>query len=215
MTRFADRLWKLFEEGLFSVPSSEVMFNQYRDTDIRFDLPGGAAIRRQNLRNYISSYPKPPRVLLVGEAAGPWGARFSGIPFTGERLLVEGKLPFEGSRSSNHEPPYTEASGTIFWGALLQHFPDFMVWNSVPLHPHRPGQPLSIRSPGKSEIMAFSGLLMGVIEEVRPARVAAIGRNAEYALGRLGIEARYVRHPSQSGARAFRAGIVRIFRPDY
>ncbi|MDA8387451.1 MAG: uracil-DNA glycosylase [Nitrospiraceae bacterium] len=158
-----------------------------------------------------------PSVLLVGEAAGPWGARFSGVPFTSERQLEKGGLPFRGRKSSNHEPPYSENSGTVVWGALLPRYPEFFLWNAVPLHPHRKGEPLSIRTPGAREIRAFCPLLREALDILRnpsgagQGRVVAVGRKAEYALKLIGVPCLYARHPAQSGAARFRAGISRAF----
>lgn len=197
------------EKRVFTFPSTDLLFNQYLDRAEGLDLPGAPAIRRRNLRSYLESFGARPKALIVGEAAGPRGCRFSGVPFTGERLLEEGRLPFHGRRTSAREPAYLEASGTILWKALLPRFGEFLLWNAVPLHPHRPGEPLSIRPPSRAEIEAFSGALGEVIEALSPRRVVALGRKAEAALGLVGIEAAYVRHPSRSGARAFRAGIER------
>ncbi|MDA8169401.1 MAG: uracil-DNA glycosylase [Nitrospiraceae bacterium] len=200
----------LFGEKLFPVPSTPVLFNQYKDIDPGFDLPNAAQIRRENLRGYLLSFGSRPEILLVGEAAGPRGCRFSGIPFTSERQLERGLLPFPGRRSSLGETAaYSEVSGTIVWGALLPWFPRFFLWNAVPLHPHRAGEgnSLSIRTPSRVEIMEFSGMLREISAIIRPSLTVAAGRKAEHALGLIGVECRYVRHPAQSGAEEFKAGI--------
>ena len=75
-------------ERLFALLTNfqgEGTFNQYRDVTARFDLPNGAAIRRANLRCYLELFAGASYV-LVGEAAGYAGCRFSGIPFTGYYL---------------------------------------------------------------------------------------------------------------------------------
>jgi len=61
-------------------------FNQYRDADAAFDCPGAAKIRLGNLAAYLRARPHPS-LMLVGEAAGYAGCRFSGIAFTSERCL--------------------------------------------------------------------------------------------------------------------------------
>ncbi|MGE5237814.1 MAG: uracil-DNA glycosylase [Chloroflexota bacterium] len=172
---------------------------------------GGNSIRKDNLRRYLERFRKRPVAVLVGEAAGPWGARFSGIPFTSERQLSEGVLPFKGSASSTHVPPYMEKSGSVVWGELLHHFPDFFLWNAVPLHPHLPGMPLTIRRPSAREIRTFSPLLQKVLAILAPRRVVAVGRVAETSLRYIGVPGTYVRHPSQAGAKAFREGIRSLF----
>lgn len=209
MTAFSEDIWEIYRREVFSKPSTGLLFNQYRDRVEGLDLPRAASMRRQNLRNYLESFGSRPRVLIVGEAAGPWGCRFSGVPFTGERMLARGALPFEGRKTSTHEPPYSEASGTIFWGAMLPRFQDFLLWNTVPLHPHKDGAPLSIRTPSGAEMAAFSGALSMAVRALEPEKIIALGRKAESALISLGLRPLYVRHPSQSGARGFREGIER------
>jgi len=81
-------LWNLFKNKIFAIPSSEILFNQYMSSNIDVDLPNAAEIRRKNLYDYFKSFPKKPSFVLIGEAPGPWGCRFSGIPFTGERQLI-------------------------------------------------------------------------------------------------------------------------------
>lgn len=204
-------IWETFRKDVFTVPSTEVLFNQYRDRVEGLDLPGAQDIRRRNLRSYLASFGRRPRALVVGEAPGPWGCRFSGLPFTGERMLEEGAFPFKGRKSSTHEPPYQENSGVIFWKAMLPHLGEFLLVNSVPFHPHKRGQPLSIRTPTRAEIERCAPILEGIIGRLKPRSIVAVGRKAEHALGILGFEAAYVRHPSQGGAREFGRGMERMF----
>ncbi len=205
------RLWLLFEARLFPVPSGPALFNQYRDEDPEFDLPDAARMRRENLKNYLKCYRESPKALLVGEAAGPWGCRFSGIPFTSESQLVEGALPFRGKRTSRQGPPNKERSGSVLWGSLLPAFPRFFLWNAVPLHPHEKRRPLTIRTPGAREVRAFCPLLKELHDVLGPHQVVAIGRKAQTALGLVGVPCVYVRHPAQAGARDFLEGMKKIF----
>lgn len=210
----ADTLWALFESRLFPFPSSPGLFNQYSDVNPDYDLPGADKIRRRNLRGYLLSFrgETPPAFLLVGEAAGPRGCRFSGVPFTSERQLLHGRLPFRGRRSALRPIPYSEPSGTVLWDELRRFSPSFFLWNAVPLHPHLPGKPLSVRTPKRGEIKAFGELLAGVVSTLKPQRVIALGRTAQFALGLLGIPCLYVRHPSQAGKREFSDGIQKALK---
>jgi uracil-DNA glycosylase len=147
----------------------------------------GAEVRRRRLASYLATRRSAP-VLLVGEAAGYRGARVSGIPFTSERQL-SGRGP-------------AEASATIVQRVLaeLGLGEEVVLWNLVPTHPHWPAEPLSNRPPTSAEIAAARPFL----EELASGRVViAVGRLAERHLG-----ARYVRHPSHGGARAFRNGLI-------
>jgi uracil-DNA glycosylase len=128
--------------------------------------------------------------LLVGEAAGYRGARVSGIPFTSERQLT-GSGP-------------AEATATVVHRVLaeLGAEADVLLWNVVPTHPHRPGEPRSNRQPTRAEVSAARPFLEAV---VRGRRVIAVGRLAEAVLGTPGV-----RHPAHGGARAFREGLVQL-----
>ena len=152
-------------------------FNQYGDSELR----------RERLRAYLDARANAS-ILLVGEAAGYRGARVSGIPFTSERQL------------SATGP--AEASATIVHGVLgeLGIEPDVLLWNVVPTHPHRPGNPRTNRLPTRAEIEASLPFLTPL---ARGRRVIAVGRLAERVLG-----APYLRHPSHGGAADFRTGLI-------
>jgi hypothetical protein len=212
--------WDMLENELFPMPSERGLFNQYGGTDQRVDLPNAHEIRRQNLMNYLKSLSERPSALVVGEAAGPWGCRFSGVPFAGERQLHMHALPFSGHRSSRDDPlmgvwrkpPYTSRSAEIFWGVMKPHYPKFVVWDCVPFHPHNPDNILSVRRPTRAEIASFSRFLREIYEVTEPICVIAVGRKAEYALNTIGVCSHYVRHPSRGGAKRFGAEVARIFK---
>lgn len=205
-------VWSLLAARLFAWPSQPGLFNPYRDQDAWFDHPEAVVRRRQNLRNYLSCFEAMPPVFLLAEAPGPWGCRFSGVPLTSEAQLADPAFPVLGQPTSLRQPPYHEYSARIYWRVLQPWFPQFFTWNSVPLHPHRIGVPLSIRTPSVREVAAFGDLLAALLAVLRPQQVIAIGRKAEYALAALGVAARYVRHPSQGGAVQFADGVQAIFR---
>ncbi len=199
-------LWELLERNLFTIPSGNGLFNQYRDTIPALDLPEGATLRRHNLRHYLESFEGPPIFLLVGEAAGYRGGRFSGVPFTSERqLLTPGFLPFTGQPTSI-AGPYSEISATVVWGELRRTQARALHWNCVPLHAHKPGVPLSNRTPIPREVRRFCALLAAICDIVKTRQVVALGRQAQAALAFLGVPHAYVRHPASGGAAAFRRG---------
>jgi uracil-DNA glycosylase len=139
----------------------------------------------ERLRAYLESRTRA-RFLLVGEAAGYRGARISGLPFTSERQLT-GRGP-------------GEASATIVQRTLteLRLVDDVLLWNVVPTHP---GTETSNRRPKRAEVADSRPFLD---ELARGRRVIAVGRVAQAVTG-----ARYVRHPSHGGARAFASGLAR------
>ena len=146
-----------------------------------------SAARRKRLSDYLTRQ-AGARLLLVGEAAGYRGARVSGVPFTSQRQLTGGGP--------------AEATATIVHRVLaeLGIEDDVLLWNVVPTHPHRPGEPESNRRPSAKEIAAARPFLD---ELARGREVVPVGRVAEAALELEGI-----RHPSHGGAAAFREGLA-------
>jgi uracil-DNA glycosylase len=154
-------------------------FNQYRSS----------AVRRERLCEYLDRRRAAP-ILLVGEAAGYRGARVSGVPFTSERQLT-GTGPAEATATIVHR--------MLAELGLEEHV---LLWNVVPTHPHRDGEPASNRRPTRIEIEASLPFLEAL----------ASGRRA-IAVGRLAaavLDAPYVRHPSHGGAQKFRTGLVEL-----
>lgn len=155
-------------------------FNFYREGE-------GAERRRERLRAYLDNRREAP-LLLVGEAPGYRGARVSGIPFTSERQLT-GTGP-------------AEATATIVHRVLreLDLEAEILLWNTLPAHPHRPGEPRSNRRPTAAEVAAGRPFLARL---ARGRRVIAVGRVAGHALG-----APWIRHPSHGGAPEFANGLL-------
>lgn len=206
LTALAD----FFQEKLFPIPSSESLLNPYSYSHPSTDLPNAAATRQRNLLNYLNHFEAKPRYLIVGEAPGPWGCRFSGVPFTSERQFAHGELPFTGESTSIHNPPVAERSATIFWETLKPHHQRFLVWNSIPLLPHKPGEPQHLRPPKMSEIREYLFILAFILAQLQPETVMAIGRRAEKALSFLQQPCTYVRHPSHGGKSEFVGFLVKF-----
>lgn len=202
-----ERAWEAIAGAVLERPSTADLFNPYRDRVDGLDRPDAVAVRRANLRAYLAAYRRPPALFLLAEAPGPWGCRFSGVPITAEAQLLDPGFPLSGGRSSVGEEPRSEYSAGIFWRILEPAFPHFLVWNAVPLHPHRAGEPLSIRTPRAGELLEFQPLVRELVSMLAPRRVLAIGRKAELVLGRSEIPCIYVRHPSQGGAVLFAEGV--------
>jgi uracil-DNA glycosylase len=180
-------------------------FNQFRDAG-RDDVPDAPPIRLANLRHYLQGRSEAD-VLAVGEAAGYQGMRWSGIAFTSEFDLLRWGDPYR--RSSRRARPWKEPSGTIVHGVLeaLDAEQRVILWNTVPTHPHSSGRPLSNRRPNREEITQGLGYARRLIDIMQPRLLVGVGRIATDALGARAI---YVRHPAQSGATAFRAGMRAI-----
>ena len=183
-------------------------FNPFREVGPD-DVPDAAAIRLANLRHYLEEREQAD-VVAVGEAAGYQGMRWSGIAFSSEVDLLRWGDPYR--RSSRRPRPWKEPSGTIVHGLFEELAAErrVILWNTVPTHPCLPGQPLSNRRPTRLEIAAGLPYARRLIEIVQPRLVVGVGR---IAADTLGSGARYVRHPAQSGATAFRAGMRALLAP--
>ncbi len=196
----------MIEALLRELPSLTIgtTFNQFRDAGPD-DLPDAPAIRLANLRHYLEER-READVVAVGEAAGYQGMRWSGIAFTSEFDLLRWGDPYR--RSSRRPRPWKEPSGTIVHGVLEELGAErrVILWNTVPTHPHLAGKPLSNRRPTREEIAAGRALVERLVEIVQPRVLVGVGRIACAALP----AAQYVRHPAQSGATAFRAGMRQI-----
>ena len=207
-----DKIWSLAKEFVFPVASSNGLFNPYRDRVDGYDVEHAVHLRRANFRNYLSCFEALPRVFLLAEAPGPWGCRFSGIPLVSEAQLVDESFPIFGQPTSTQETPHSEYSAAIYWRVLAPYFPHFFTWNSVPYHPYKPGNLLSIRSPTNREVAAYGDVLGAMLAALSPECVLAVGRKAEYALAQIGVESTYIRHPSQGGAKKFEEGVTAVFQ---
>jgi hypothetical protein len=209
-----DRLLAL----LTAYSGGENTFNQYRDVDPELDRPHGAAVRCQNLRCYLETF-AGARFVLVGEAAGYAGCRFSGIPFTCEAQIVAADpsshsrqlawtLGKSLARSSRAKDPWVERSATMVWEALDGRR-DCVLWNAYPWHPFDRSGPLSNRAPGR-DLKDGLSVLACLLSLFPAARPYAVGRVAQRALAAIGLQASYIRHPSRGGKQQFLAGVAAL-----
>ena len=212
--------WRNLAAMLTSVPSTDTSFNLYRDCNEDVDVPNAASIRTANLRNYMAKACESASILVVGEAAGPWGARFSGVPFIGERQLLDPSFPINGERSSRADPirkmrltpPFISGSAKIFWEVLLPYYRHFVVWDAFPLHPHELGDALTVRNPSRKEVSQFGEALRLIEAYIQPSHIVAVGRRARKQLEALGEYPVCVRHPSMGGKAEFAAGMQQFFK---
>jgi uracil-DNA glycosylase len=203
---------RLLLDQLAALPGSDRLFNPYAESQ-----PGGET-RRQNCALYLDDMLKrQPQTVMVFEAPGYRGCRFSGVPVTSERIMLRGieqwGLFGEGYCPTSDIPGgYAEMTATILWEALQQYADQPpLIWNTVPLHPHQPGKALSNRTPTIGEQRAGAALIDDVIALFRPSRVLAVGRTAQNMLAERGVDALPLRHPSQGGKPDF----VRALREAY
>ncbi|GAB4473182.1 MAG: uracil-DNA glycosylase [Anaerolineae bacterium] len=197
---------------LADLPGSDRLFNPYSSqADER------AAIRRANLLRYLGDMAaRQPRSLFLFEAPGYRGCALTGIPVTSERIMLAGipewNLFGKGYYpTSGHPQGVAEMTATILWGALREHLEaPPLIWNTVPLHPHRPGEPRSNRPPRRPEVEMGLPVIEMILQAFHVERVFAVGRVAGRALGDLGRAFIPLRHPSQGGKAEFIRGLTGV-----
>jgi len=110
--------------------------------------------------------------------------------------------------------PYSERSATIVWNALrdLGIEKCTILWNALQMHPHKPEDERSNRTPTSSEIKIGEGALRMLVDEFPKAKVVAVGRKAEGLFKSMDVRAEYVRHPARGGAKTFAQGLERLVR---
>jgi len=175
----------------------------------------GNAIRRRNLELYLEQLADHrPKTLLLGEAPSYRGMRITGVPFTNIAIIERGLPHFGLFGSANgyvvpHDLPAVaaEPTATVMWRALVEL--DFLpvLWSAFPLHPHRPGNPLSNRRPSAEEAAEWSWSWRALVDLFAITSVVAVGNVAHEALERRGLHAPRVRHPSHGGKALFTRGV--------
>lgn len=227
-----------FLDTLRHRPVGPGVFRPWTDCTPGVDAgPDAPDVRLANLRAYLAARIGRAKLVLVAEAVGYQGARFSGIPMTCERTLLGAKpqvspdLVFAGPKrrtsaasvarnAAERSGGFCEPTATIVWTTLLGlgvPADGFVLWNSFAFHPHRPGEPLTNRTPTDREVeeqaevldaflALFPGLPVVAVGETARRRLAAHGT----AFNKMGVPA--VRHPANGGATAFREGVGRIVR---
>jgi hypothetical protein len=195
----------------FSAPD---VFNPWSDADPLDRGEDAAGRRLRRLKQHLACR---AAFVLVGEAAGYQGCRFSGVAFTSERLLLEDRIPRMRSneRITGRARPWSEPSATIVWGCLheLGIAGCTVLWNAFPWHPYRPGEPDSNRRPNAVETRQGAQVLRIVLNRFPDATVIAVGQVARQALqNAVGGNPHVVRHPAMAGAREFRASLTAIVR---
>ncbi len=194
-----------------SRPHLPGVFNPWREEcDTERPDRGGHRARQERLRRHFEA--PNPRLIIIGEAPGYQGCRFSGIPFTSERLLFEGAIPrnedMQGVRITTRQRPWSEPSATIVWRALYEHSvaASTILFNAFPWHPEG-NAPLSNRTPTDLEKKLGLDYLDMLLKVYPGVDVAALGNIADELLRKLGTPHIKLRHPANGGARKFAAGL--------
>ncbi len=179
-------------------------------------IPDAFEGRQKRLFTHLNN--KNVRAILVGEAAGYQGCRYSGMTFTSERLLMEGAIPGIPplkQRLTLRKLPFSEPSATIVWGILkeLNIAENVVMWNAFPWHPMKDRNMHSNRTPTNKELQAGLPVLELLLQHFHGVRVISVGKKATQTLNDLGIKVEAeVRHPAMGGANKFRTGMREIMR---
>ena len=188
------------------------LYNPWRETCVHDTTDNGPAARTERLAAHLDL--STPRALLIGEAQGYQGCRYSGVAFTSERLLLEGAIPRIASpagRLTTRPLPFSEPSATIVWKTLYAQglAESVILWNAVQLHPHRLDAHWTNRTPTPEEVaLGRPGLevLRAAFPEVP---ILAIGQKAAGLLEAMGLPvAAVLRHPANGGATRFAQGLA-------
>lgn len=175
----------------------------------------GNAVRRRNLERYLEQLAeRHPTTLLVGEAPGYRGMRITGVPFTNTVLLRQGVAHFDMLGTANgyvvpDDLPgvAAEPTATVMWRVLAEL--DFLpvLWSAYPLHPHRPGNPLSNRTPTSAEAAEWAWSWQALQKLFSITSVVAVGNIAQQSMARAGFTVPRVRHPAHGGREKFALGL--------
>ncbi|QEW21479.1 Uracil DNA glycosylase superfamily protein [Marinibacterium anthonyi] len=206
-------------------------YSGFREGCDAFD--GASAARSSQLWHYLNHRLDTARILLIAEAPGYQGARFSGIAMTCERTLLGHRVNVtaqdvlgEGIQAARTSDAlacrfaaqrirgFAEPTAAIVWGELMRRgiSREVVLWNAFPFHPHRPDNPLSNRKPTEQELADHRQVLER-FRELFPAvqQVVAVGDVARDFLAGQNVAAEHVRHPANGGAVLFRETINQIF----
>lgn len=200
------------------------VFNPWRDVDPDNDRDALAPHwRTSHLIRYLEERLGHARLLLIGEAPGYQGAKFSGCAMTSERRLLESGEPspyFSGikhrtsrlhlSHGKTNPLGCLEPTASIVWPTLLQccQSHEFVLWNAFAWHPHQPRQPLTNRTPTDQELQQGKATLQRFLALYPAATIIAVGKKSQATLAALGISAYPVRHPANGGATLFRQQLL-------
>ncbi len=193
-------------------------FNPYSESCLDYDFDEAPAIRRENLKLVLdAALEHKADSFWIARDLGYRGGRRTGLALTDEVHLSDhsglyGELPLCRATKGS---AFSERTASVIWQTLKRINRPVFLWNVFPLHPHEPNDPHSNRCHTRSEREACRPLLNWLLEVLKPQVVVAIGRDAQLALGDLGIAATQVRHPSYGGQAEFVAGIERLYElPD-
>lgn len=208
---------------LLGKPPVGDVFNPWHDYDRDYDAsPLAPTWRRENLKAYLDARLGRARWLMVAEAVGFRGGKFSGVAMTCERLLPKSDLPYHRTSGATIplgrtaqlqgvlEPTATIVARTLARAGVDSR--DVILWNTFAWHPHKPGSRLTNRTPTPAEVLHGLPVLREMLQLASGSHVLAIGKTCQRTMREsLGLDVPCVRHPANGGATEFAAGVHRCF----
>lgn len=190
------------------------VFNPYRDHCEVHDLANAPALRRKNLRDYLSAVESlGTDTIWMGRDLGYRGGRRTGLALTDEARLPMFAAHYPGSAPSKATkgPSVAERTATEIWAVLARLKRPPLLWNVFPLHPHDPDDPMTNRRFAARELSEVTDLNRTLIDWLGIRRIVCIGQDAVAYAATFGVEVECVRHPSYGGVTEFRQGMQRIY----
>ncbi|WP_274362907.1 uracil-DNA glycosylase [Paenibacillus thermotolerans] len=218
--------------------SSDDVCNPWRDYHEGIDIgPEAPKIRTRHLKAYLEARIPHAKYLLVAEALGYQGGRFSGIAMTSERMVM-GKVreipphyilssEAVGRRTSDPTCVHlresqkmhgmAEPTATIVWDFIVNRAGldprEVVFWNIFPFHPYdRNDGRLSNRDPRSDELRVGIGYVKSLQKLLPDAQVISIGQFSKRTLDAHGINHDHIPHPSYGNANQFREEFTKLLR---
>lgn len=207
-TDVTDLAQRLIENLPTGIPG---LFNPWRERCQHDTEDNGPEAKLRRLAQHLDC---TPRYVLVGEAIGYQGCRFSGVAFTSERLILENAIPRLSKidhRLTTRHRPFSEPSATIVWKTLhrLGIAEQTVLWNAVQMHPHRSGESLSNRTPTPDELILGRPAIEQLQKTFPKARFIAVAKKSQAQLAAMGFaNCPAIRHPANGGANEFAQGLM-------
>jgi len=217
-----------FVDRLQEYRCEELVRNPWADRDPDFDRDEHAPRDRSNyLRAYLNVRLNTAEALLIAEAPGYQGAKFSGIPMTCERTLLGHRprvplgavldgsidphrtsLPPEASSKTVKQLGFCEPTAAHVWPILADRglTRKIVLWNIFGFHPHKKTNTLTNRTPRNGEIVRNRPVLDEFLQLFPGRPILSIGRKSQKYLKIWGSrhELSFARHPAYGGGAEFR-----------
>ncbi|WP_099827750.1 uracil-DNA glycosylase [Oceaniglobus indicus] len=221
-----------FLDLLVRTPAPPGCANPYTIHEPAVDAtPDAPTIRLRQLRGYLERRMGQTDLVLVAEAPGYQGARFSGIAMTCERTLLGLKpavpaelvlapgtpvtrtsRPETGRNKPERAGGFSEPTASCVWGEMIRHgiSDRTVLWNVFPFHPRKGDDPLTNRTPTGTEVADHLHILTAMLDLLGQPRIVCIGRTSQNHLAASHPYAPAIRHPANGGVPKFREGLAEV-----